>query len=425
MFTDLDDADVLIVYEEKPRENMETIVIPSNSIDFVEWLKDKGLNVVRKPGTRTFVAATPHTILTMIPQTQYCYDGSIGQPQPIKLNDNILLLTFDIVKEYSKIVNDTLNSKSSTLYRLLTGLPISYTVAPEQLRNFLMSRNAQQTDLDFYDKLPLDALRFLLAKAIEEITDKRLERKTWNGKSYACAITHDIDTRNSLKRAKALKRLEERYDVPSAWYVPSKHCRSDSTAIQELGNYGEIGSHDIKHNGKLARLPKQRVVERLLEAKQTLEKIINWPIKGFRAPLLQHSLKIIQALEEVGYTYDTSIPTWEPKHPCTMKPHGIATAYPLTFNGITEIPVTLPQDHQLLYVLGLTPREVIEKWLNMIDVIKELGGLCIFLIHPDYKLTNSENFDVYEELIKTIASDNQAWITLPSKIVSGLLSECE
>jgi hypothetical protein len=120
-------------------------------------------------------------------------------------------------------------------------------------------------------------------------------------------------------------------------------------------------------------------------------------------------------LGDAGYTYDTSIPTWEPKHPDIMKPHGIATTYSLTLNGLTEIPVTVPQDHQLLHVLGLTPKEVIKKWLEMTSIIKNLGGICTFLIHPDYELANLK-LDVYEELVNIIASDNQAWITVPSKI---------
>jgi peptidoglycan/xylan/chitin deacetylase (PgdA/CDA1 family) len=419
-FTSLDEAEVVIAYKEKPLEPKKTIVIPSDSADFMKWVKDVKSRVVRKLGEPVFVAASSQTVLTIKPKMLYCYDGAVkpapkDTPTAAELNEDLIFLTLDVVKEYDRILDETLNAKPSTLYRLLTGLPVPYTLAPKRLKDFFMRKRGGEESLTFCDKLPLDALRFILSSAIEKLSEKKIERKTWNGKRYACLVTHDVDTLKGLQRAKHLKKLEEKYDVPSAWYIPSKHYKLNLETIRELANYGEVGAHGTRHDGKLDQLPKQKLVERLREAKETLEKIINRSIEGFRAPLLQHNVEIIRTLEETGYTYDTSIPTWEPKHPCTMKPHGIATAYPLTINGLIEIPVTLPQDHQFLYVLGLAPKEVVEKWLDATSIIKSLGGLCTFLIHPDYELANA-SMDVYEELVNTIVSDTEAFITVPSEI---------
>ena len=424
-FTGLDEADVLIVYGGKPPENMETIVIPSDSVDFTKWLKDEGLSVIRKPGRQTFIAATPQTTLSMVPQMQYHYDesvesiSSISQPPPIELNDDTILLTADIIEEYGRIMVEALEPRVSTLYRLLTGLPIPYTVVPKRLRNLVMGRKAQQTSLDLYDKLPLDALRFLLARAIEKTTDKGLERKTWNGKSYACAITHDIDTHTGLIKAKVIKRLEEKYDVPSAWYIPTKHYKLDPETIRELANYGEIGAHDVRHDGKLAQLPKQKIVERLREAKQTLEKIVGRPVEGFRTPLLQCNAKTIQALEEVGYLYDASVPTWEPNHPYTMKPYGIGTVNPMDINSVVEIPLTLPQDHQMLHVLGMTPKQAVGAWIKLKDGIRDIGGICTILVHPDYELADPRNLDAFEELLNAMVVCD-AWVTTPKELITGV-----
>jgi peptidoglycan/xylan/chitin deacetylase (PgdA/CDA1 family) len=419
-FTSLDEAEVVVVYKEKPLEPKKTIVIPSDSADFRKWVKDVKSRVVRKLGEPVFIDASSQTVLTIKPKMLYCYDAAVkpaskDTPTAAELNEDLIFLKVDIIKEYNKILDETLNAKSSTLYNLFTGLPVPYTLAPKRLRDLFMREHRVQENLTLCDKLPLDALRFILVRAVEKLSRKELHRKTWNGKKYACLMTHDVDTRKGLQNAKQLKKLEEKYDLPSAWYIPLKHYKLNLETIKELANYGEIGAHDTKHDGKLAQIPKRKLIERVLEAKQTLGKIIGQPVKGFRAPILQHNIKIIQALEEAGYAYDTSIPTWEPKQPYTMKPHGIATTYPLTLYGLTEIPVTLTQDHQLLYVLGLTPEEAIRKWLDMISVIKNLGGLCTFLIHPDYKLADLK-LNIYEELVNTIISDNQAWISLPSKI---------
>lgn len=419
-FTSLDEAEVVIVRREKPLEAKKTIVIPSDSADFMKWVKDMKLRVVRKLGEPVFVAASSQTVLTITPQMLYCYDGAVkpspkDTPTVAELNEDLIFLTLDVVKEYDKILDETLNAKSSTLYRLLTGLPVPYTLAPRRLRDFFMRKRGGKENLTFCDKLPLDALRFILSSAIEKLSEKKIERKKWNGKKYACLMTHDIDTRKGLQRAKHLKKLEEKYDMPSAWYIPSEHYKLDTETVKELANHGEIGAHDTRHDGKLAQLPRQKLVKRFREAKQTLEKIVNCSVDGFRAPLLQHNVDIIRALEDAGYTYDTSIPTWEPKHPYIMKPHGIGSVNPLKMSKIVEIPVSLPQDHQMINVLGLTPKQTVETWMKLKEVVRDIGGICVVLVHPDYELTHSKNLKTYEDLINNFATDD-AWVTLPNEI---------
>ena len=421
-FTSLDEADVVIVYRQKPLESKKSIVIPSDSADFMKWVKDMNARVARKLGEPVFIAVSSQTVLTIMPQVLYWYDGLVksnprdNPPTATELDENLIFLTLDVVREYNKILDETLKAKPSTLYRLLTGLPVPYTLAPKRLRNLVMRGHGGQESLTFCDKLPLDALRFILVRATEKLSDKKLQRKTWNGKRYTCLITHDVDTRNGLQKAKGIKKLEEKYDVPSAWYIPSKHYKLDHEIVEELANYGEIGAHDTWHDGGLVQLPEQELVKRLREAKGALGKIINCCVEGFRAPLLQHSPRILRGLKEAGYSYDTSIPTWEPKHPRTMRPHGVGTTYPMFFS-VTEIPVSVVQDHQLLYALGLEPKEAIAEWLSMMAVIKELGGCCVLLSHPGYKLFDMNNLAVYEELLNVMSSDEQVWLATPKQLV--------
>jgi peptidoglycan/xylan/chitin deacetylase (PgdA/CDA1 family) len=332
------------------------------------------------------------------------------------MNEDLSVLTMDVVKEYNRILNGTLNAKSSTAYRVLESSPVPYDILPKQFSNFFLKNHKTSGDLSICDKLPLDALRFALKEALEYLVGKAIPRKTWNGRNHALLMTHDVETLEGLQRACYLKKLEEKYDIPSAWYIPSKRYKLDHETVRKLANFGEVGAHDTTHDGKLGQLPERKLVERLLEAKRGIEAAVEQTVQGFRAPLLQHSTKITCALEKAGYSYDTSIPTWEPMHPRTMKPHGIGTIYPLRFNGLTEIPVTLPQDHQLLQVLDLAPDELVGKWLEMASVIKELGGVCMLLVHPDYKLGDL-NSKVYEELLNTVASDNEAWVTVPSRMI--------
>ena len=233
-------------------------------------------------------------------------------------------------------------------------------------------------------------------------------------------LTHDVETFNGLAGDWLLKKIEEKYDLSSVWYVPSSRYKLDDTLLRELADHGEVGSHDTKHDGKLYNLKKQSLVERLALSKNILTKITQNKIIGFRSPMLQYNQIILQSLVEAGYLYDTSIPTWEPKHPYTMKPHGIGTVYPLKINGLLEIPLTLTQDHQLIHVLGLKPKEVLKTWATMTSVIRAIGGLSVFLIHPDYELAKPGT-DLYEELLSDVVSDSKGIVALPSKICVGLI----
>lgn len=426
-FTSLDEADAVIVYKEKLLETKKTMVIPSDSLDFRKWVKDVKSRVVRKLGETVFVPASSQTILSIRPKMLYCYDGAVkpapeDTPTAAELNEDLIFLTLDVVKEYNNILDETLNVESSTVYRLLTGLPVPYTLAPKRLKDMLMRKRGGKENLTFCDKLPLDALRFVLSSAIEKLLKEKLERKTWNGKRYACLVTHDVDTQRGFQGAKHLRKLEEKYDVPSAWFIPSKHYKLDPEMVKELANHGEIGAHDTRHDGKLAQLPKQKLVKRFREAKQILEKILDCSVGGFRAPLLQHNVDIIEALGDAGYTYDTSIPTWEPKHPYVMKSHGIGSVNPVKMSKIVEISVSLPQDHQMIHVLGFTTKQTVEAWTRLKETIRDIGGICTVLVHPSYEMAHSKNLSTYEVLINNFATDDDAWVTVPTEIAYRCLN---
>jgi hypothetical protein len=424
-FTGLNEAEVVIVYNKMPLEAKRRIVIPSDSVFFTAWLKDMNLDNMKEFGKRVITNANPMMNLTLAPCIRYRYEGSaISAPEEENTTETMLdsttaVLKLDVVNEYKGILNRTLNAKQSKLYRLFTGLPVPYSASPKELRDFFMKRLQRYGNVTFCDKLPVDALRFILIRAMERLTGKKVQKKTWKGKTTVYLVTHDIETYDGLQRAKIVKKLEERYNVPSAWYIPSKRYKLNCEIIRELANFGEVGAHDTKHDGKLAQLPTTELLLRLIDAKRSLGKITQQSIDGFRAPLLQHNLQMLKALDEAGYTYDTSIPAWEPKHPYTMKSHGIGTIFPLKINGIVEIPVTLPQDHQMIHCLAMSPGQTVEAWTNLVKEVERIGGLCVFLAHPN-ELANLKNQSIYEDFLNIISSNNKAPVGLPRTIANDI-----
>lgn len=418
-----DEAEISISYGTKYEQNDRAVLIPSYSPGCIEssrGSKPKSSGTNRR---RIQISVDPDSVLEFTPKALFC-DGRTGKKASRADLSSATgfkgeLLSTDVVAEYRSIINRTINAKQSLSFRALTRMPFPYSVVPSGFRKQFLRRPDIKSSLTLNDKLSLDALRFILLEAIERVTKRSLRKKMWSGKKYAILLTHDVETREGLAKARRLKKLEDRYDAPSAWFIPSKRYELEPQIIQDLANHGEVGSHDTEHDGKLALLTKQKIVRRTSEAKVALEKVTRKPVSGFRAPLLQHNANMIAALRESNYVYDSSIPTWEPNHPSTMKPHGIETVYPLTINGLTEIPITLPQDHQLLYVLDLKPNEVIREWLKAVSLIKRLGGLCTFLVHPDYDLADGK-METYEELLNALVSDKEASITLPIEIAKTM-----
>jgi peptidoglycan/xylan/chitin deacetylase (PgdA/CDA1 family) len=421
-FTSPEQADIVIINGcEEPVAN-KAIIIPHDKPDFLDLLKKQKLRLENSFHKPIQVAVSQQTALTIWPEKLYDYErtaelgGKENSPAELDLNDSTSLLKVDVVKEYRRIVDPILDGKSSTLYRLLTNLPIRYDAAPKKIRDFVMREKRDEKTINYCDKLPLDALRFIVAKAVERLSGKRLARRTWKGKKSCCIVTHDVDTKQGLARAGSIKKLEERYDVESAWYVPTRQYSLDSGMIKELANHGEVGVHGAQHSGNLINLPSHRLFKLLYDAKQFLEKISDSSVKGFRSPLLQHNSTILDELKKAGYGYDTSIPTWEPKHPQTMSPFGIGTVFPLRIYGLIEIPVSIVQDHQLLYVSGLTARETIAQWSSLMSVVKEVGGCNVLLSHPEYKLFEAENLFLFEDFLNALTANKESWITTPNSV---------
>ena len=423
-FTNPDQADIVIVNGcEEPVAN-KAIIVPHDGADFLDLLRKHKLKLGPSFNEPIHVVISQRTGLTISPERLYDYKknemliGKENSSADLILNDELLLLKLDVVKEYKRIVNPVFDGKSSALYRFLTSLPIRYDVAPKKIRDLVMRGKKDETTFNYCSKLPLDALRFIVAKAVEKLSGMRLPRKTWKGKKSCCIVTHDVDTKQGLARARLIKKLEEKYDIESAWYVPTKHYSLDSGTVKDLANHGEVGVHGAQHSGNLVSLPSKKLFQLLYEAKQFLEKVSGSSVKGFRSPLLQHNSTIIEQLKRADYTYDTSVPTWEPKHPQTMGPFGIGTVFPLILNDLVEIPISITQDHQLLYVLGLTAKETLAEWFSLMTIIKEIGGCSVPLSHPEYGLFDPGNISMYEDFLGCISSDSDGWITTPARLVA-------
>ena len=293
-----------------------------------------------------------------------------------------------------------LSPRPSMFFRVASCVPGSYRLVPERLRAMclrylLRGKLARTRELNFL-------------RCIEETS----LREPVGPYKATCIMTHDIETRRGLVRALRLKLVEEKYDISSIWFVPSREFRLDRRILGRLAEGAEVGSHDLRHDGRIMFLSEDRLVERFRESRSHIESLVEKPVRWFRAPLLQHHARMFRALARAGYEYDSSVPTWEPVHPVVGRAYGVNLISPMRVCGVLEVPLTLPQDHQMLHVLGLGPKETVKIWLKVANKLIRMGGIITVLIHPDYEFAGQRGLEWYRILIKRLADIGEFVITL-------------
>jgi peptidoglycan/xylan/chitin deacetylase (PgdA/CDA1 family) len=301
-----------------------------------------------------------------------------------------------------------LNPKIAFTYKVATRMAFRYNLIPSSIRSWFLRKH--DADLSLTNHLTNEIARKALVDAFR-IIGLRLERK----RPPALFVTHDIDTAKGLDNAPSLKAIEETLAIQSIWFLPSDEYPISGQIAKQLVDGSTIGSHDVRHDGRLIHIKKHdELVERLTRSKLKLQDIFGTSVKCFRAPLLQCSQEIVAALNEAGYEADFSIPCWEPAHPSSMGGFGIESVHDFEINGVIEHPLTLFQDHQVLFVLRMSTHEAIKFWMKQAEIVHALQGDIVLLIHPDFSF--SQELDAYKELLKslqTLSSSEQQFERLP------------
>lgn len=165
--------------------------------------------------------------------------------------------------------------------------------------------------------------------------------------------------------------------------------------LPSLSARHEVACHSLKHEdflGVVSGLPMGEgiIVETVEKAKTILEKMFERDIKGFRAPYTRVNRSVIQALERLGFQYDSS----------ETMPLGVewqGKPYPLTAFDSNLLELALPSfkdsngKKMTSYLWAIfegkrIAREHIDSVLWAREVAK--GGIFIFSMHPWHLYTN-------------------------------------
>jgi hypothetical protein len=397
------------------QDSRPVIIFPTRVEGAREIARQFGLDVtvketlVRLPVTEGFSVSLQTKL--------YQFSGSNLEPV-LKDGENTIInkirgskvhvLSVDLVSEYHQLMYGRMDENPNWRFRLLTRMPFSYRLIPSSIRNrfFKAKRSAKA----FREELlgPIEFLRalFLASLAIASQDPIPVIGFWRHGKSYALAVSHDVETQLGLEDgAGRLIEVEKELDIRSTWNVPSDRYPLSSQLLIALAENGEVGGHDTKHDGRLFFTSIKDKLDRVKRCRERLELLSRRAVLGFRAPLLQHSRELVETLGKAGYEYDSSMPSWEPLSPTSLKAHGIGTVFPFLISGLVEIPVSMPQDHQLIRVGGLGVAEAVDQLLEVSRWIKETRGACVLLVHPDYEFGQEEGREEYLRLLQSFRSD--------------------
>jgi len=320
---------------------------------------------------------------------------------------NVHLLGLDLVTEYTRLVHDGFEQVPSRRFSLVSKLPFSYQSIPSFIRNRSFRSERGLSELKEENLGPVECLRTIFLASIVKIAGPIPRIGFWRrGKSYALSVSHDVETSTGLEKgAQKLMEVEEALHIRSTWNIPSDRYPLNPTSLKNLVKNGEVGAHDTRHDGRLVFLSIEEKTRRLTRCRAKIETLVDQRIQGFRAPLLQHSPGLAEALSHSGYDYDSSCPSWEILSPTSLRPHGVGTVFPFYTRGILEVPVSLPQDHQLIRVAGQKPSAAVDLLLQLSTWIRGVGGACILLVHPDYEFADAENKAQYARLLESFRLD--------------------
>jgi peptidoglycan/xylan/chitin deacetylase (PgdA/CDA1 family) len=317
--------------------------------------------------------------------------GEGDYQDPISHGNEIVELPFDLVEMVCQILGQVMNPRLALTYRVSCLAPFQYKAIPASLRNLFL--RTREIDSNLSNHLRTEVARGILAKAFDGL-GFALERKN----PPSLVITHDVETEQGLSRACSLKTIEEDLGIQSIWFLPSSEYSIQKGIAKDLSERSVIGSHDVRHDGRLIMIRKhEALVERLRESRLKLEYIFEKDVRSFRSPLLQFNREISAALSEGGYSNDFSTTCWEPVHPLTMGGFGVECTSPFEMNGVVETPLTLFQDHQVLNVLQMSTKEAAKLWIHQARLVRAFAGDIVLLVHPDYSF--SEDPREYRQLL--------------------------
>jgi peptidoglycan/xylan/chitin deacetylase (PgdA/CDA1 family) len=211
----------------------------------------------------------------------------------------------------------------------------------------------------------------------------------------------------------------DRNRLETTFFVPGWTAERWPDVVAEIHRRGhEVGHHGYLHE---ALEGKTRAEEEaiLTGSSRILAEITGTPPIGYRAPLYEITHDTTALLRQHGFLYASNLQDslWPYRHPGDPP--------------LVELPVTWILDDGPFYAFGLRPplyRQIFPPsvvqsvWRDEFRGIHEVGGLTMFIVHPQYTGRPSR-LRMLEDLVHEMQDADGVWFTHGAELARYALSD--
>lgn len=266
----------------------------------------------------------------------------------------------------------------------------------------------------------VDVWRLIVSHLVEDCSVIRPMPFWPNGKSYACCLSHDLDTKECFLQPRLLnmfRSIDEDGGARAGWMVVTDNLGAGRPALDDLHAAGhEIGFHGTTHDHRLAFLSPVETAKRVAEVQQLIEA---YGTSGMRSPAYLRSPLLFRSIDGI-LQYDMSMHD-SIEGVCRPSPtnEGCGSCHPFFLCGtnVLELPTTVPEDWQF-DLRGITDvASILSTQLDRVARIKRRGGVASVLTHAEPPPTTKPFMvEAYRQLVSHLAADSSVWLTTPSAI---------
>lgn len=249
---------------------------------------------------------------------------------------------------------------------------------------------------------------------VRQLDEAGWRRRGYRGKRAALCLSYDIDhaichdTLRPVTDELRRRGLTATYNILTDWEYAVDWDRVESVRADGI----EIGLHGATHDIGLGYRSARAIGDELDRA------IAATPFKlaGYRAPALCMSPRLMAAVAERGFAYDSSLPMTNRYYKAVES----CFPYPvLPGNGrppLWEMPVVI-QDSTLVLDLHLDEDAMVEAFRREVGAIIDLGGVAIVNLHP-YVSVPRPRF--HAAVLDWVAGLNDVWVTTQAELMSEI-----
>ena len=205
-------------------------------------------------------------------------------------------------------------------------------------------------------------------------------------------ITIDCEEWNSPALGnERLLELFHKHNIKATFFITGYYAEHEPEDVKRIAQAGhEIACHGYEHHYRGREFDVEADVKR---GKEALERISGVPVKGFRAPQAQYSQRLLQAVAQAGFVYDSSLhPAWLPGYyNHSSLPLGIHQ--PLSGAELKEIPVAvMPLTRLPIVWMFMRNMGVWYTQLGVSGLVKR--GICPNLYFHSWEFTEMKSRNV-------------------------------